>query len=194
MTARLDESNRPRAAGSRFLGVCAVPCPRASPAGVPCVPLSARPPTVGRGSADSAEPGRVCGRVDWTGVNLQSWLQSKSRGIRQPRLVVSEGCAFFVLTRTGPQVSHQLWVAVEINVDESLSIHQLSFVGFRLRATRIRTGKFSSSCCKPTGSLFGAARSRRSVTKAQAYYHLRALLADRLPRSLYRSGQGERNI
>src|SRR6202041_3184073 len=119
------------------------------------------PPTVGRGVADGAEHGRVCRRVKRAGTNLQGWLQRESRGIFQPRLVVFEGGAFFVLARTGPQTPHQVGDAVKIHVYESLSVHHFSFVRFGLRGTRIRCGKFSSSSCRPTGSFFGATRSPR---------------------------------
>src|SRR5260370_23848404 len=117
------------------------------------------PPTVGRGVADGAEHGRVCRRVKRTRTNLQGWLQRESRGIFQPCLVVFEGGAFLVLARTGPQTPHEVRDAVEIHVYESLSVHHLSFARFGLRATRMRCGRFSSSSCSPTGTLFGAARS-----------------------------------
>src|SRR4029077_16707508 len=103
------------------------------------------PPTGGGGVSDGAEHGRVCRRVKRAGTNLQGWLQRESRGIFQPRLVVFEGGAFLVLARTGPQTPHQVRDAVEIHVDESLSVHHLSFVRFGPRATRMRCGRFSSS-------------------------------------------------
>src|ERR1700721_3117409 len=109
--------------------------------------------------ARGTEHGFVCRRVKRAGSNLQGWIQRESRGIFQPCLVVFEGGAFLVLARTGPQTSHEVRNAVEINVYESLAVHLLSFVRFGLRATRMRCGRFSSSSCRPTGSFFGAARS-----------------------------------